>query len=194
MNENLMAFLRILDPEDNQTGGGAASAVSAAMAAALVGMVARLSLGREGLEPDIYYREIDQEAQELVGALFLGAGADSEAFDAVMNAYRLPKANPAEKTKRSAAIQEAMTQATRVPLNNATRSARTLELCSMLQDRSTPTAASDLDCARYLAEAGLKGSLSNVSVNLSSIKDPQTVAQLTQRYKALCQMLPSDPT
>ena len=192
MNENLMAFLRILDPEDNQTGGGAASAVGSAMAAALVGMVARLSIGREGLEPDAFYHEIDTEAQELAGALFLGAGADSKAFDAVMTAYRMPKDTPEAKTKRSAAIQEAMTQATRVPLNNAARSARTLELCAMLHERSNPNAASDLDCARFLAEAGLKGSLSNVEINLASLKDPDTVARFTQRSEALRQALTSE--
>jgi formiminotetrahydrofolate cyclodeaminase len=185
MNENLIAFLRVLDPEDNQTGGGAASAISSAMAAALVGMVARLSIGRKGMEPQAYYQEIDTEAQELAAALFLGAGADSEAFDEVMAAYRMPKDTLEAQSGRTAAIQKAIIHATRVPLNNATRSARTLELCEKLYQRSNPNAASDLDCARYLAEAGLKGSLSNVEINLDSIKDPGTLATLREKHDLL---------
>ena len=103
----------------------------------------------------------------------------------------MPKDSPEAKAQRSVAIQEALTQATRVPLNNATRSARTLELCDLLNGRSNPNAASDLDCARYLAEAGLKGSLSNVEINLESIKDQEIVAGFTTRHEALREALKS---
>ena len=62
---DLQAFLRVIDPDDNATGGGTASAVAGAMAAGLAGMVARLSVGKDGMEPDPYYHEIDAEAQVL---------------------------------------------------------------------------------------------------------------------------------
>ena len=48
MEENVQAFLKVLDPTDNSTGGGTASAVAGAMAAALAAMVARLSIGKAG--------------------------------------------------------------------------------------------------------------------------------------------------
>jgi formiminotetrahydrofolate cyclodeaminase len=56
--DDVAACLKVMDPEDDQTGGGTAAAVAGAMAAGLAGMVARLSVGREGMEPDPYYREI----------------------------------------------------------------------------------------------------------------------------------------
>ena len=185
MDENLKAFLRVLDPEDNQTGGGTASAVAGAMAAALVGMVARVSIGKKGMEPEAFYRQIDRQARDLSTALFSGAHADSQAFDAVMDAYRAPKDTPEQKARRSQAVQDALVGATRVPLDNAERCARTLALCAGLEGRSNPNAASDLDCARYLARAALLGCLSNIRVNLASIKDPETAAQLTTRYENL---------
>ena len=52
MNDNTAAFLKVLDPNDNSTGGGTASAVAGAMAAALVAMVARLSIGKKNMAAD----------------------------------------------------------------------------------------------------------------------------------------------
>ena len=84
-NSPLLAFTRVLDPTDNVTGGGAASAVAGSMAAALVGMVARVSVGKKNMpEPDAFYQAIDAEAQALSLTLLEGSNADSAAFDRVM--------------------------------------------------------------------------------------------------------------
>jgi len=178
---NVAAFLRVLDPADNATGGGTASAVAGAMGAALVGMVARLSIGREGMEPEAYYREITAEAEALADALFAGGREDSEAFDGMRAAFRLRKDTEDEKSARSAAIQDATLHGARVPLANAERCVRVLELTDALQDRSNPNAASDLQCARLLAEAGLGGCLANVAINLGSIHDASIRAELESR-------------
>src|SRR5512139_2948095 len=116
LDEPLAAFLKVLDPEDNSTGGGTASAVAGAMAAALVSMVARLSLGRPGMESESFYHEISKEAEELSRRLYQGGAADSQAFEAIRAAYRLPKSAPAEKEERLNAIQEAIREAARIPL------------------------------------------------------------------------------
>jgi formiminotetrahydrofolate cyclodeaminase/glutamate formiminotransferase/formiminotetrahydrofolate cyclodeaminase len=172
------AFYRVLDPQDNATGGGAASAVGGAMAAALVGMVARVSIGRKKMpESDRYYEDINRQAQELVAALLAGSNADSSAFDAVMAAYRLPRGSAEEKAERSAAIQAAMAGATRTPLANAAGCARALEMAAALQGRSNPNAGSDLDCAVYLAEAGFYGAISNAEINIADLKDKALAAE-----------------
>lgn len=184
-DEDVAAFLKVLDPSDDQTGGGTASAVAGAMAAGLAGMVARLSVGREGLEPEPYYREIDAEAQVLTGSLMEGGVEDSEAFGAVMRAFTLPKCTDEEKAARSTAIQDAMVGATRVPLENAERCARVLDLVERLRDRSNPNASSDLEVAGALARTALEGCLANVAINLESLKDEATAADLGARASAL---------
>lgn len=165
------AFLKVLDPADNATGGGTASAVAGAMAAGLVGMVARVSKGKPELETDEFYDAIDTEAQELTAALMRGGREDSEAFAAVMRSFTLPKCTDDEKAARSAAIQQAMVGATRVPLENGARCVRVLELADRVSTSFNRNAESDLAVARSLAASGAEGCLENVAINLSSVKD-----------------------
>ena len=185
MDENVEAFLRLLDPADNSTGGGTASAVAGAMAAALVAMVARLSIGKEGLEAKSFYRELSAEAEALSGELLDGGREDSDAFMAVLSAYRLAKDTDEEKSARREAIQRAVLQAARVPLANMERCWRVLELAMQLQGRSNPNAASDLECALHLARAGLLGCADNVEINLPAIKDLQAAGELAERARSL---------
>ena len=185
MDENISAFLKVLDPADNSTGGGTASAVAGAMAGALVAMVARLSLGKEGLEPEPFYEELSASAETLSTQLFNGGREDSQAFEAVRNAFRLPKGSDQEKSVRREATQAAWIHAARMPLANAERCRQVLELAMQLRGRSNPNAASDLACAIYLARAGMLGCLENVEINLPAIKDQQVAAELTERVSAL---------
>ena len=185
MDENISAFLKVLDPADNSTGGGTASAVAGAMAGALVAMVARLSVGKEGMEPEPFYKELGASAESLSTQLFDGGRVDSQAFEAVRNAFGLPKGSDAEKSARPKAIQATWTHAARVPLANAERCRQVLELGIKLRGRSNPNTASDLACAFYLARAGMLGCLDNVEFNLSAIKDEQVVAELAERVNAL---------
>lgn len=189
MDEKFTAFYRVLDPQDNQTGGGSASAVAGAMAASLVGMVARVSVGKKNMTlPDETYQKIDAEAQVLSARLLEGSNRDSEAFDAVMQAYRLPKATDDEKAARRSAIDRAMLTATQTPLANATACADVLALAGQLKERSNTNAASDLECAVFLAQAGLRGALSNVAINLANLPE-LTAAPLHAQADALRQLL-----
>jgi formiminotetrahydrofolate cyclodeaminase len=186
MTSSLTALTRILDPADNATGGGAASAVAGAMAAALVGMVARVSIGKKNMpEPDDFYAGIDRQAQASALDLLAGSNADSEAFDRVMEAFRLPKDTDEQKAARTAAIQQAIIGATETPLRNAEGCARILELAAQLENRSNLNAASDLECAILLAAAGLKGALSNAEINIASLKDAAVAEAFRARVAAL---------
>jgi len=180
-DDDIAAFLKVVDPEDDQTGGGTASAVAGAMAAGLAGMVSRLSIGRDGMEPEAYYREIDAEAQVLTASLLRGGRQDSEAFGAVMRAFTLPKCTDQEKTARSAAIQDGMVGAAKVPLENAERCSLVVGLVRRLKGRSNQNAASDLAVAGALARTALEGCLANVAINVESIKDEHTAAGLAAR-------------
>lgn len=179
------ALLKVLDPEDNSTGGGAASAVAGAMAAGLAGMVARVSRGKPEMEADGFYDEVDGEARRLTGELMQGAEEDSNAFEAVMAGFRMPKETDEQKAARSEAIQNAMEQATTVPLRNGERCVQVMRLCARLWPKHNTNATSDLDVGRRLAAAALEGCIDNVEINLGSLKREAAREMLTDRLDEL---------
>jgi len=181
----IVAFLKVLDPEDDSTGGGAASAVAGAMAAGLAGMVARVSKGKPDMEADAFYEEIDERAQHLTRELLTGAVDDSMAFEAVMEGFRMPKDTDEQKAARSAAIQDGLGRATDVPLANAERCTEVLKLVKRLAPKHNLNAASDLDVGRRLALAALEGCVDNVEINLGSLKREAACEAFTRRLAAL---------
>jgi len=191
--EGIKALLRVLDPEDNSTGGGTASALAGAMAAALLAMVGRLSIGKPGMEPESFYRPLVKEAQGLARELMQGALEDAAAFDSVMAAYRMPKKDEQDRVRRNKAVQEALEKAACVPLKNARACSRVLELCDLLGQRFNPNASSDFNCSKYLALAGLKGCLENIRINLAHLNDPQLVQQMSNEARELEKWVVSSP-
>ncbi len=185
MSQNVDAFLRVLDATDNSTGGGTASSVAGAMAGGLAAMVARLSMGKKDLSPREHYEAIAADAENLSAALFDGGHEDAAAFDKVSAAYRLPKDTDEDKAARSRSIQEAMIHAAEVPLANAERCSRVLKICRSLEESYNTNAASDLECAGYLARAGLKGCVANVKINLPYIKDPEVCNQIEHKLETI---------
>jgi formiminotetrahydrofolate cyclodeaminase len=189
MQENINAFLRVLDATDNSTGGGTASSVAGAMAAGLAAMVARLSMGKKDLDSSEHYQTIAAEAEKLSIELFKGGRDDAVAFDRVTTAYRMPGDTAEAKDSRNQAIQKAMKHAAEVPLSNAGRCRRVLDLCRNLEQRFNTNAASDLECAIYLATAGLKGCAANVRINLPYIKDESACKDIEGRLESIVRQI-----
>ena len=185
MQENINAFLRVLDAGDNSTGGGTASSVAGAMAAGLAAMVARLSMDKKNLAPTQTYQTIAAEAEKLSTELFNGGQEDAAAFDRVTRAYKMPKDTAATKDARTLAIQKAMQHAAEVPLSNGARCRRVLELCQHLEESFNTHAASDLECAMLLASAGLNGCAANVRINLPYIIDESVRKNIEDRLETI---------
>jgi formiminotetrahydrofolate cyclodeaminase len=183
--DTVEAFLQVLDPNDSSTGGGSASALAGAMAAALAAMAARLSIGKELGASDTAYLELSAAGETLCAELAAGAGRDADAYAAIRAAHRLPRETAGQQAERAQAIQAAMIHAARAPLHNAGLCVRVLELVSLLEGRSNPNALSDLQCAAYLARAGLDGCLANVAINLPSIQDVAVVSAIHEQVRAL---------
>ena len=134
MEENARAFFRVLDASDNSTGGGTASCVAGSMAAGLVGMVARLSMGKDGLRPADHYERIVERVAELSQKLFDGGRIDSEAFAVVSSAFKMPAKSPEQKQARSRAIQGGMEHCAEVPLAHARLCLEVLQLADSLAE------------------------------------------------------------
>ncbi len=165
-------FLERLATGTATPGGGAASAYAGAMAAGLVAMVARLTVGKKkyvGVEALL--RSIMESADPLRQELTAAVADDSAAFDAVMEAFRLPKDTPEQQAVRQAAIETAYTHAAEVPLRVARAAVATLELAAQTAEHGNINALSDSGTAAHLAQAALKGAALNVRANAAVVQD-----------------------
>jgi formiminotetrahydrofolate cyclodeaminase len=148
-------------------GGGSASALAAAMGAALVAMVAELTIGRaEYVEHEETVRHLRFDAIERRAELVSLAQEDATAYDAVVQARRMPKDSEADKATRTEALGKAMVDAARAPLRAAVVAGEVLDLAERIAPIGNRNAVSDAGVGALLAAAGLRGALLNVRINL----------------------------
>ena len=171
-NKTVEGFVAELASSSPAPGGGSAAALSGALGASLVSMVCRLTIGKKEYKPFEKEAETVLEQSDLLRIDLVSAiDRDAEAFDRVMDAFRLPKGSDDEKTRRSAAIQAAFREACESPRNTAMKCLEVLRLCELLLGKVNVNAISDLGVAASSAHTGLEGALMNVAINLPSIKD-----------------------
>lgn len=167
-----LRFIERLAAGTATPGGGAASAYAGAMAAGLVGMVARLTLGKKKYERvSAEMATLLEQADALRAELTAAVAEDSAAFEAVMAAYQLPKATDEQAAARDAAIERAYHGAAAVPLRVARAAARTLDLAAIAAARGNINAKSDAGSAAHLARAAFAGAVLNVRANAANVQD-----------------------
>jgi formiminotetrahydrofolate cyclodeaminase len=167
-------------------GGGSAAALVGALGAALNSMVANFTVGREkyaAVEAEVQALLAESEAlrAELQGL----AQADTEAYGTVSAAYRLPKGTEAEKAARTAAIQEALKVAARVPLSATRACHRVLEIAADLVDQGNPNLITDVGVAAKFALAALECAVLNAEINLRGLQDEAYVSETLEELRPL---------
>ncbi len=184
-DESIGDFLDALAAANATPGGGSATALIAAVAAALISMVCRLSVDRQ--ETAAVREELAaalERAQRLRAQLMGLMDEDVAAFDAVMRAYALPKNGEAERAARSKAIQAALHIATLAPLACARACGEVLELARFAAGKGHTNAAGEAGVAALTAHAALRCAALNVRINAGSIRDAgfvhSTLAELDQ--------------
>ncbi|MGH2456147.1 MAG: cyclodeaminase/cyclohydrolase family protein [Candidatus Limnocylindria bacterium] len=156
-----------LASRDPVPGGGSAAALAGAMAAALVAMVAELTVGRpDATEHQAAIGELRDAATIRREALLELAGEDAAAYAAVVQARRLPKETDAERDERARRLQHAMLAAAEVPLRIARVAAEVLDLANQIAPIGNRNAVSDAGVAAQLASAAVRGAALNVRINL----------------------------
>ena len=181
----LTDFLAALAAPTPAPGGGAAAAVSGATAAALVEMVAGLSLKKspESADAALQQRTVAQMAT-IRSELLTLADDDATAYGAFIQAMRLPKVEEGEREVRGRAMSAAAERAADVPLHTLRAITSVAEAARLLTGRSLISAASDLEVAlRFSRAAGLSAA-ENIEVNLPFIDSPETRATLANRTAA----------
>jgi formiminotetrahydrofolate cyclodeaminase len=172
MNSSIGTFLDDLASERPTPGGGGAAAVCGAIGAALISMVANLTIGKKNYEAvweDL--RAVNAKAEALRAELTGAIEEDVVAFNSVMNAYGLPRATDDEKAKRTAAIQAALKDATLAPLRAVKACFEVMRLSAAVAEKGNLNVISDAGVAVLSANAGLRSAALNVFINAKAIKD-----------------------
>ena len=168
-------------------GGGSVSALAAAQAAALLGMVANLTVKSKN------YTDVHEEMKPLVEELakyheeftdFIDKDANS--FNGVIDAFKLPKSTDEEKAARSAKIQEEYKNAANVPFTVGMKTIELIKYAEILVEKGNKNAITDVGVGVLNIKLAVTGAFYNVKINLGSIKDEAYVKDLKEKMaKAL---------
>jgi glutamate formiminotransferase/formiminotetrahydrofolate cyclodeaminase len=164
-------------------GGGSVSAYIGALGAGLVCMVARITLAKkDGAHESERLQEVVQSGEDLRKRLMELVVEDAESFDAVMQAFKLPKDKPDVRRK---AIQDATLKATEVPLHTLDSSVKVLRLAEEVAKYGATNALSDVTTSVAAARAATEGAASNVLINLDTLDDRHYVDKTRLRVSEL---------
>ena len=180
-------FIEQLSAPTATPGGGSASAASGAMAAGLANMVASMSRGKKAyLQYEAQLSEAIARLTTLREELKTAIDADAESYRVVMKAYRSAR----EHDDGGVGVNAALRQATSVPMGVAERAAEVVRIAETLKPITNPNMASDLITGVALAQAAVTGALSNVDINVGSMKagftdDDAFVAEMRAKAEGL---------
>lgn len=179
-------FLDVLKSDAPAPGGGSASALSGAQGCALLMMVADLTLGKEK------YRDFEEiclqakkKGQSLYEELRASVDRDTEAFNLISAAFKLPKNTDEEKAVRRAAIADGTLTATEVPFNTMKLGFEALKLVESLVGKSNPNCSSDLGVGALHLKACIEGSWLNVKINLPGVKNEEKAAYFEKEGRSM---------
>ena len=156
-------------------GGGSISALNGAIATALTEMVANLTIGKKK------YADVEgqmTEAALIRERLIRDIDRDSEAYDRVFAAFKLPKETEEQIVERAQAIEDATKEAAIVPMQVAEEIASVMETVIYVAHKGNRNAVTDACVAMMTARTCVLGALLNVRINLASIKDEAFVKQM----------------
>ncbi|PVZ08033.1 cyclodeaminase/cyclohydrolase family protein [Porphyromonas loveana] len=179
-------FLAETAGQEPVPGGGSISALNGSIAAALAEMVANLTIGKKKyVEVEAEMQTIAAQAAAIQKELVLDIDRDSDAYNKVFAAFKLPKETDDEKAVRSAQIQEMTKYAASVPMEVARRVHSLLPLIEAVVAKGNQNAITDGCVAMMCARTAIIGALLNVRINLTSIKDEDFVRSHAQEADAI---------
>ena len=190
--DGALASMRVNDLADEVSrptpapGGGSIAALAGSLGAALAAMVANLTWSKKGFEgarEDL--EQVALKGQDLKDDLLRAIDTDTEAFNDVLTAMRLPSGSDAEKAARATAIQDGYKHATAVPFKTAQLCLEALRLCQTVAEKGMPATATDAAVGALMARAGVHGGVYNVRINLGEITDAGWVAEQRGQLDAL---------
>lgn len=186
VDESVTQFLEKTASKDPVPGGGSIAAHSGATSAALIEMLANLTIGKKK------YEAVNDEMIEIIKLvsnyrqeLLKYIDLDSQAFNKVIKAYKMAKNTQEEKELRKKEIQNALKYAASIPLEVANISYSLMSLSEKVIKNGNENAVTDGAVSVMMARTAVLSALYNVKINLQSINDDSYVNKLTKQVKEI---------
>jgi len=186
VNLSVKEFLAKTAGSDPVPGGGSIAALNAAIASALTEMVANLTIGKKKYEDkEELMKKIASIAENYQASFIKDIDADSDAYNKVFDAFKLPKETDEEKAERSNQIQATTKMAAEIPMEVARKAVDIMDIIVQVAENGNKNAITDACVAMMTARTAALAAVLNVKINLSSIKDIEYVALMTQEANYL---------
>ena len=179
-------YLEDLGSPSPAPGGGASSALAAAIGAAQLQMVVELTLQNTRYQQ--VWPQMEEHALHLkaLRARFLQlADEDAQGYQAVADALKLPRTTPELAQKRAAILEASLFAATKAPLTIMEQTAQALFLCQEITTTGTAMAASDVTVAAALLRASIDGAAATTLANTCWMQDRSLAQQINGQLKEL---------
>ena len=186
VNLTIKEFLSELASSSPAPGGGSVAALSGALGASLSSMVCNLTIGKDkynNVQNEI--KKVLNKSEHLCKKLTKLIDKDTEAFNTVMKAFKMPKETEEQKNTRSKVIQEAYRLAANVPFETAKTCEEILEVAMVVAKKGNQSSITDAAISAIMAKAGVEGAILNIKINLSSIKDERFVKNINAQIEKL---------
>lgn len=186
VSRSIIDFLDELASSSPAPGGGSVAALAGALAAALSSMVCNLTIGKEkykAVEKEI--EDVLVQSEKLRTQLTKLVDADTEAFNLVMQALKMPKDTEEQKIVRQQRLQQAFKAAASTPLKTAQTCEKVLDVALLVAQKGNTNSITDAAVSALLAKTGVDSAVYNVRINLGSIKDTQYVETTKQELNIL---------
>ena len=182
----LREFADELSTDSPAPGGGSVAALCGALSAALSSMVANLTVGKKGYEAaQKTLKRTAVRGQELKDEYLRLVDLDTEAFNKVMEALRLPKASNEQSAERAAALEAATKEATEVPFRTLEGALELVQLARKAAEKGNRNSLSDAGVAALAARAAAEGAYYNVRINLPGLADAEYKARTARAAASL---------
>ncbi|MEL6969093.1 MAG: glutamate formimidoyltransferase [Bacteroidota bacterium] len=169
---SLVAFADETASESPAPGGGSIAAYVGALGAGLGSMVANLSSHKRGWDDRwAEFSEWAERGQAIKDELIALVDRDTQAFEGVMAAFRLPKGSEDEKQARKDAIEEATKNAMAIPFQVMEAASKIFPLCRAMAETGLQASVSDAGVGALCARTAIHGAFLNVQINAGGLKD-----------------------
>jgi len=185
---DLSAFADETAGESMAPGGGSIAAYVGTLGVALGTMVANLAAHKAGW--DDRWEEFSkwaEKGQAYKKTLLHLVDEDTNAFNKIIDGFRMPKSSNEEKALRAAAIEEATKYATEVPFKVMETAFNSMEISQAMLNDGLQSSLSDAAVGILCAKTAITGAYFNVKINAKDIKDRVFAEDLLSRGEAIYQ-------